>query len=72
MSESVQNRCITLRSAAPADLDAINTVIERAVQTWELPHRVKRLALVSYRDNTFDLDKLFFLYPIVQDHRHTK
>ena len=47
-----------LRPATPTDLDAINAVIERAVMTWNLPHRVKRLTLPSYRYNAHDLDHL--------------
>jgi GNAT superfamily N-acetyltransferase len=42
----------------PADLDAINTVIESAVMTWTLPERVKRLTLPSYRYNPHDLEHL--------------
>jgi GNAT superfamily N-acetyltransferase len=49
---------ITLRPATPADLDAINSVIERAVLTWPLPERVKRLTLPSYRYQPHDLDHL--------------
>jgi len=48
----------TLRPATPADLDAINAVIERAVMTWNLPERVKRLTLPSYRYQPHDLDHL--------------
>jgi predicted N-acetyltransferase YhbS len=48
----------TLRPATPADLDAINTVIERAVMTWNLPERVKRLTLPSCRYQPHDLDHL--------------
>ena len=47
-----------LRPATPADLDAINAVIERAVMTWNLPERVKRLTLPSYRYSAHDLDHL--------------
>jgi predicted N-acetyltransferase YhbS len=47
-----------LRPATPADLDAVNTVIERAVMTWNLPERVKRLTLPSYRYQPHDLDHL--------------
>jgi GNAT superfamily N-acetyltransferase len=32
-----------------ADLPAINAVVEAAMMTWDLPERVKRLALPSYR-----------------------
>jgi predicted N-acetyltransferase YhbS len=47
-----------LRPATPADLDAINAVIERAVMTWNLPERVKRLTLPSYRYTAHDLEHL--------------
>lgn len=46
---------IRLRPAVPADLDAVNAVIERAVMTWNLPERVKRLTLPSYRYTEHDL-----------------
>jgi predicted N-acetyltransferase YhbS len=49
---------VRLRPATPADLAAINTVIERAVMTWQLPERVKRLAMPSYRYNPHDLEHL--------------
>lgn len=52
---------IILRPATPADLDAINAVIERAVMTWSLPERVKRLTLPSYRYSPHDLDHLHML-----------
>jgi GNAT superfamily N-acetyltransferase len=47
---------IRLRPAMPADLAAVNAVIERAVMTWNLPERVKRLTLPSYRYQPHDLD----------------
>lgn len=43
------------RPAQTADLDAINGVIERAIASWKLPERVKRLSLPSYRYHTHDL-----------------
>ena len=49
---------LQLRPAAAGDLDAINAVIERAVMTWKLPERVKRLALPTYRYDAFDLKHL--------------
>lgn len=49
---------IELRPANRDDLAAINTVIERAVQTWNLPERVKRLALPTYLYNEHDLQHL--------------
>lgn len=39
---------LQLRPGVDADLRAVNAVIERAVMTWNLPERVKRLALPSY------------------------
>lgn len=47
-----------LRAATAADLDAVNGVIERAVMTWQLPERVKRLAMPSYRYGEQDLAHL--------------
>jgi GNAT superfamily N-acetyltransferase len=52
---------IWLRPAMPADLAAINAVVERAVMTWNLPERVKRLTLPSYRYQPHDLDHLRIL-----------
>lgn len=44
-----------IREALAADLSVINAVVERAVMTWKLPERVKRLALSSYRYHAYDL-----------------
>lgn len=44
----------TLRPAARADLPAINGIVERAVMTWTLAERVKRLSLPSYRYHAHD------------------
>jgi predicted N-acetyltransferase YhbS len=49
---------INIRPATADDLPAINRVIEAAVMTWELPERVKRLSLPSYRYNEHDLQHL--------------
>lgn len=49
---------IAIRPAAPADLPAINHVIEAAVMTWDLPDRVKRLSLPSYRYDELDFQHL--------------
>lgn len=49
---------VSLRRATPTDLDAVNAVIERAVMTWQLPERVKRLTLPSYRYNAHNLEHL--------------
>jgi len=47
-----------LRPANPDDLAAVNAVIERAVMTWKLPERVKRLAMSTYLYNAHDLEHL--------------
>jgi GNAT superfamily N-acetyltransferase len=47
---------ITIRTARQADLEAINRVVEAAVMTWQLPERVKRLSLPSYRYTDIDFD----------------
>jgi len=44
-----------LRAARVEDLEAVNAVVERAVMTWNLPDRVKRLAMPSYRYHAHDL-----------------
>jgi hypothetical protein len=57
-----------LRQAAAADLDAVNAVIERAVMTWQLPERVKRLAMPSYRYGPHDLAHLHLV--VADDNVH--
>lgn len=52
---------ITLRAASKQDLDAINLVIETAVMNWQLPDRIKRLALPSYRYTPIDYEHLDIL-----------
>lgn len=52
---------IQIRAATGADLPAINQVIEAAVMGWDLPERVKRLALPSYRYNALDLKHLIMV-----------
>jgi len=46
---------LTLRPATAADLEALNAVVERAVLSWGLPERVKRLSLPVYRYQHADL-----------------
>jgi len=50
-----------LRAARRRDLDAINAVIEAAVMNWNLPERIKRLALPSYRYTNIDYEHLEIL-----------
>jgi GNAT superfamily N-acetyltransferase len=54
--------------AGQADLQAINRVIEAAVMTWDLPERVKRLSLPSYRYDVVDLDHLEIV--LAEDYKH--
>lgn len=57
-----------LRPASQSDLDALNAVIEAAVMTWDLPERVKRLSLSSYRYTTLDFAHLNIV--VAEDARH--
>lgn len=50
-----------LRVARREDLDVINAVIEAAVMNWDLPERIKRLALPSYRYTNIDYEHLEIL-----------
>ncbi len=59
---------VALRPAYADDLAALNGVIERAISTWKLPERVKRLSLPSYRYQAHDLDHLQFV--IAEDKSH--
>jgi GNAT superfamily N-acetyltransferase len=49
---------LELQRADTADLPQVNRLIERAVMTWDLPERVKRLSLPSYRYDAHDLQHL--------------
>lgn len=49
---------LEIRTAEADDLTPVNELIERAVATWRLPERVKRLALSSYRYTLLDLQSL--------------
>ncbi|OHE61676.1 MAG: GNAT family N-acetyltransferase [Thiobacillus sp. GWE1_62_9] len=57
-----------LRQAHADDLPAINGVIERAIATWQLPERVKRLSLPSYRYHAHDLVHLHLV--VAEDAGH--
>lgn len=59
---------LRLRQAHADDLPAINGVIERAIATWQLPERVKRLSLPSYRYHAHDLIHLHLM--VAQDADH--
>ena len=59
--ESIDSLDPVLRPAVPGDLDQINALIGRAVMTWALPERVKRLALPVYHYDRQDLEHLRIL-----------
>jgi len=59
----------SIRPAVQADLDGINRVIEAAVMTWDLPERVKRLSLPSYRYTLLDINYLEMV--VAEDDAHT-
>jgi GNAT superfamily N-acetyltransferase len=48
----------SLRTATREDLEDINAVIEAAVMNWNLPERIKRLALPTYRYSPIDYEHL--------------
>jgi N-acetylglutamate synthase-like GNAT family acetyltransferase len=52
----MSNQGITIRPANKDDLRSINQVIEKALMTWKLPDRVKRLVLPSYFYDEVDLE----------------
>ena len=49
---------ITLRRAGLHDLEALNAVITAAIMTWDIPARVKRLAIPSYHYQPLDLQHM--------------
>jgi GNAT superfamily N-acetyltransferase len=55
---SAPANAIRIRPAQAADMAALNGIIERAISTWNLPERVKRLSLPSYRYQPHDLGHL--------------
>ena len=57
-----------VRPAGADDLAALNGVVERAVMTWRMAERVKRLSLPSYRYHARDLDHLHLV--VAEDPLH--
>ncbi len=47
---------LTIQPASAADLPVINAIIEACVANWDLPERVKRLALAGYFYRREDLE----------------
>lgn len=60
---------VRVRPAGADDLAAVNGVIVRAVMTWRVAERVKRLSLPSYRYQVHDLDHLHLV--VAEDALHT-
>ncbi len=60
----MQTERFSIRPAHAADLEAINAVIESCVMGWNLPPRVKRLALGSYLYRTPDLEFMELLLAV--------
>lgn len=60
-SEWLDTGGTVLRPAVLDDLERINALIGRAVMTWALPERVKRLARPSYHYDRQDLEHLRIL-----------
>ena len=46
---------LRLRKASEADLDAVNLLIRFAIDTWDLPDRVKRVSTPLYQYQELDL-----------------
>jgi GNAT superfamily N-acetyltransferase len=59
-SKTLPERCTVARLGI-SQLDDINGVVTRAVQTWDIPARVKRLAMSSYHYHPADLDHMVLL-----------
>lgn len=57
---------LRIRPATLADLPAVNQVVEAAVMQWDLPERVKRLSLNSYRYNEYDLQHLTIVVALTE------
>lgn len=56
--KATQTGSINLRMAEGADLEAVNELIEVAMDTWDLSDRVKRISLPLYRYQAHDLEHL--------------
>ena len=57
----MEKACVTsIRQGTLEDIDQINRVLEQAVMSWDLPDRVKRLAIPSYRYHAYDMNSMSF------------
>jgi GNAT superfamily N-acetyltransferase len=57
----------TLRPASTSDLPAVNGVIESAIDTWQIPERVKRLCIPLYHYSAHDLAFLELVVVEIED-----
>ncbi len=55
---------LRLRRAQPEDLEIVNALVGRAIQSWDLPDRIKRISLPIYLYRTGDLE---FMHVIVAE-----
>lgn len=60
---------ITLRAAANNDLQDINALIAEAIDSWQLPQRVKRLSAPSYFYNQLDLQHMEIILAVDEAQR---
>ena len=58
MGEAALADTFVIRAGGAKDLPGVNGIIEAAIGTWNLPERVKRLALPLYRYTDVDLTHL--------------
>ncbi|MEJ2632975.1 MAG: GNAT family N-acetyltransferase [Acidihalobacter sp.] len=63
----MRNEDVTIRAANATDLEAIDAIIEACVMRWNLPQRVKRLALGSYLYGRHDLEFMEILLAVGAD-----
>lgn len=59
---------VSIREGRSEDLDQVNRVVELAVMSWQLPDRVKRLAIPSYRYHDYDMSSMTFY--VAEDASH--
>lgn len=59
-STATPDNAFTLQVDDDPDLPAINRIVEQCVLGWDLPERVKRLVMPSYRYTPADLPHLTF------------
>ena len=61
------NKPWRLRPVSSLDLGSVNRIIESAIETWEVPARVKRLSVPLYRYSEHDLDFLDLVVAEAED-----